>query len=65
MCCHRSCSAIPAMSLRAPSARLFLLGRCQGRGSPQLPSSGPGAVPAFGGAGAEIVLYVGEASEYR
>jgi hypothetical protein len=53
-------------ALRAPSGGLLLLFRCEGRGTAHMLSTGLGAAPAFGGAGADkIALDIGQASEYR
>jgi len=40
-------------ALRAPPDRLFLLGRCEGRGAAHVLSLGLGAAPPFGSAGAD------------
>src|SRR6202040_292317 len=49
-----------------PSGGLLLLFRCEGRGTAHMLSTGLGAAPAFGGAGADkIALDIGQASEYR
>ena len=56
---------VECRALRAASDGLFLLSRCEERGSAHVLSLGLGAAPTFGGAGADqIALHVGEASEY-
>ena len=51
---------------RAPLPGLFLLLRCEDRGSAHMLSTGLGAAPAFGSTGADqVALNIGQAAEYR